>query len=152
MSKPNVIAYFSGTARWCYLRKPDKKYGLYSINLYPSDEDLKRLAKDYKGAIKIKEDNEGKKFVVFRRPDSKVTAAGKKLVFGPPDVLDPNGDPLDEAEMVGNGSKVIVKVIAYETARGRAMRLDAVKVTELESFRINSVEVDEGGLGDEAPF
>jgi hypothetical protein len=52
---------------------------------------------------------------------------GKEAVeFGPPEVIDKNGDPFKET--IGNGSTVTIRVAMFDTAKGVGHRLEKVRV------------------------
>lgn len=140
----NTIVYVRGTAKWAKLRYPDKKYNFYGVDLYLSQDDAKRVSKYFK----VKRNEEGV-FISCRRPVSKVMK-GELVDLGPPELLDKDNSELDKYEMVGNGSVVTCKIMAYETEKGKGTRLESLRVEELVSYR--STETDTGDDWDEAPF
>lgn len=126
------IYYFSGTAHWAKLHKPDAKYKNYTIDLHMDEGELARYEKS--GASGEIRDDEGlkTKYVRFRRPHSKIIK-DEAVIFGPPEVLASDntewtGGPL------GNGSKVTVKVTVFDTIKGKGCRLDGVRVEEFEPY------------------
>lgn len=142
---PTTYHYFSGTAKWAHLTRPNK-FGKHSINLYVDDatrKDIRALGT----RLKANEDDEGF-FYNFRRDPEKTFPDGTKV--GAPEVVDKDGNPL--TALIGNGSKVTVKVSVYdfkagedkETGEkwtaGRGTRLEAVRVDELIPYEASSNE------------
>lgn len=120
--------YFTGIAHYPRLSRPDD-YGNYSVGVTldaASQAELKASGltlqdRSYNGAT----------FTTFRRPQQKLIK--QELVqFGPPVVIDKNNEPV--TKMVGNGSKVTVKVIAYDSMKGKGHRLEKVRVDELIEY------------------
>lgn len=121
MTKTTNYHYFHGTARFVRTNKADQ-YGNYTCKL-EMDEDT--LADFNKTGIQlnVNEDNS----VFFKRPHQKIF--GNELtVLGAPKVVDADGK--DFAEMVGNGSKVVVKVKSFNTMKGKGHTLEAIQVLE----------------------
>jgi hypothetical protein len=121
--------YLSGRAKWAKLFKPDDKYKNWQIQVY-MDEPSMAIFDETGMTMQKKTDDDGT-FVTFRRPETKIIK-DELVKFNPPDVLDANGDKLDQ--LVGNGSDVTVKVIVYDTMKGKGHRLEAVKVTKLVPY------------------
>lgn len=121
--------FLSGKAKWAKLFKPDDKYKNWQIQVYLDDESMKIY--DASGMTMQKKTDADGVFVTFRRPEAKVIK--EELVkFEPPSVLDASGNKLDQ--LVGNGSDVTVKVIVYDTMKGKGHRLEAVKVNKLVPY------------------
>ncbi len=68
---------------------------------------------------------DGKYWYKFRRDYSKLI--GKEAVeFGPPEVINKDGEPFTES--IGNGSTVTIRVALFDTAKGVGHRLEKVRV------------------------
>ena len=121
------LFYFKGTCKWAQVYRPDDKYDNFKITVYMDDESM-ALFKQSGLQLTPKEDEDGT-FVCFRRPNYKQIK--KDLVhFGAPKVINAEGAPITDS--IGNGSDVVVKVVAYSTAeKGKGHRLDTVQVTKL---------------------
>jgi hypothetical protein len=116
---------FRGKAKWAQLTKPDKEYDNFKINVY-LDEDSRKLFATSGLQLTPKTDEDGE-FVVFRRPNYKQIK--KELVnFGPPEVVGADG------QLIGNGSEVAIKVIVYDSKKGKGHRLESVKVLNLVPY------------------
>lgn len=118
--------YLSGKAKWAKLFKPDDKYKNWQIQVYLDDASMK-IYDETGMSMQKKRDDDGV-FVTFRRPEAKVIK-DELVKFDPPAVLDADGNKLDQ--LVGNGSEVTIKVIVYDTMKGKGHRLEAVKVNKL---------------------
>lgn len=117
---------FRGKAKWAKLTKPDPEFDNFKINVYLDDES-KKLFKESGLRLEPKTDEDGE-YVVFRRPNYKQFK--KELVhFGAPEVIDEQGERM--TALIGNGSDVAVKVVAYDSRNGKGHRLEAVKVLKL---------------------
>jgi hypothetical protein len=121
--------YLSGKAKWAKLFKPDDKYKNWQIQVYMDDPSMKIF--DESGMTMQKKQDEDGTFVTFRRPEAKVIR-DELVKFNPPEVLDAEGNKLEK--LVGNGSEVTVKVIVYDTMKGKGHRLEAVKVNKLVEY------------------
>jgi hypothetical protein len=120
--------YFTGLALYPRLAKTDD-YGNFTIGV---ELDATSKAEFENSGITVKPRTyEGKTFVTFRRPQQKLIK-DELVKFGPPSVMDNTGQPL--TKLLGNGSKVTVKVIVYDSMKGKGHRLEAVKVDELIEF------------------
>ena len=127
---PTQEMYFKGKAKWAKLLKPDQKYGNYQITVELTDKSLKEFVKS-KLQLTIKGDNE----VTFKRPPQKLIK-GEMVEFGKPRVLSADGEPFPiEKYMIGNGSDVTVKVMVYDTLKGKGHRLEAVRVDNLIEYK-----------------
>jgi hypothetical protein len=121
--------YLSGKAKWAKLFKPDDKYKNWQIQVYLDDQSMATY--DESGMTMQKKQDEDGTFVTFRRPEAKVIK-DELVKFNPPDVLDASGNKLEQ--LVGNGSDVTIKVIVYDTMKGKGHRLEAVKVNKLVEY------------------
>ena len=118
--------YLRGKAKWAKLTKPDEEYDNFSINVY-LDEPSRALFTESGLQLTPRSDDDGE-FVTFRRPNYKQIK--KDLVhFGAPSVIDDKGAPV--TTLLGNGSEVVVKVVVYDSKKGKGHRLKAVQVTKL---------------------
>lgn len=126
---PTKYFYFQGKTKWCKARKPDEKYGNYTINLYPTDESRALIAESGL-QISPRQDEDGE-FFTFRRPHEKLIK--RELVeFGPPAIL--NSDNTEFDGLVGNGSEVTIKVSVYDTVKGVGHRWETVRVENLVKY------------------
>lgn len=121
--------YLSGKAKWAKLFKPDDKYKNWQIQVY-MDEPSMKVYDESGMTMQKKQDDEGT-FVTFRRPEAKVIR-DELVKFNPPEVLDDAGNKMEQ--LVGNGSDVTIKVIVYDTMKGKGHRLEAVKVNKLVPY------------------
>lgn len=153
--------YFTGEAEWAMVHTMDEKYHNYKINL-KMDEDSKKLYQDSGIRVQAKNRNEDGVYdadikedgawITFRRPHEK-PINGQNIVFGKPTVLDENGAPTNA--LIGNGSRVTVKVSAFDTKNGVGHRLEAVRIDDLVPY-----EGKDGGpdihmpdsMADDIPF
>jgi hypothetical protein len=120
------MLYFAGKCKWAQVYKPDDEYDNFKINVY-LDKPSMELFKNSGLQLTPKEDEDGT-YVTFRRPNYKQIK--KELVhFGAPEVVDTAGEKLTDS--IGNGSDVVIKVVAYTSVKGKGHRLEAVKVTNL---------------------
>ena len=118
--------FFEGTCKWAKVRKVDD-YGHFTIDLYPDKNSLK-LYKTSNMSIGVRTDEDGD-FLRFKRPNIKVIK-DEEVTFGPPKVTTSEGEILEG--LIGNGSKVIVKVSEFGPYNGRyGHRLEEVRVTDL---------------------
>jgi len=126
------VHYFSGTCQWAKLKEPDEFNGekKWKIDLFMDKGELAEYKKSGL-KLKIKEDDGGNKFVTFNRPVLK-EIKGELKEFEPPKLFDKDHTPIDV--LVGNGSKVTVKVESYDTKMGTGHRLLAVRVDELVEY------------------
>lgn len=134
--------FLSGKAKWAKLFKPDDKYKNWQIQVYLDDPSMKIY--DESGMTMQKKTDDDGQFVTFRRPETKIIK--EELVkFDPPTVMDTDGAKLDQ--LVGNGSDVTIKVVVYDTMKGKGHRLEAVKVTKLIPYvKQETVEVSAGAM------
>ena len=147
MSKTQTY-YFSGTCKWAKLKEKDAKYDNWQIVLYPTAESLQDYAES--GIqVDVKEDADGKN-IKFRREATaefkdRDTGRTKIIDFLPPAVLAADRKtPLDA--LVGNGSKVTVKVEAFPTRNGIGHRMVAVVVEDLVEYDPDANKVDSAAL------
>jgi len=120
---------FEGTARWAHhLFSPDTKFdsvGLYSVHLDLTPESK---AKYLQSGIQVKpaiDKSDGKVYVRFSRRKAPWMSA-----LTPPMVFDKTGQPWNPSVIIGNGSKLKVKVVTWTGKKGVGHRLEAVQVQE----------------------
>jgi hypothetical protein len=144
--------YLTGTLKWAVTKTPDQ-WGAYKIVIYPDEPSLEKVrdlqAKGLKNVLK--RDEEGW-FVSFRRQHSK-EIRGKEVIFPPPEVLGPDGTPIDD--LIGNGSKGTVKLVVYShntPGGGKAMaaRFEALKINELVPY--DNKQKDQQAIANDEPL
>ena len=128
--------FFEGTCKWAKVRKPDD-YDKFTIDLYPTEESL-TLFRESNIAVGVRTDEDGD-YLRFNRPRIKMIK-DEEVDFGPPKVTDIDGFELEG--LIGNGSKVIVKVSEFGPYNGRyGHRLEEVRVMDLVVYEgSNEVE------------
>lgn len=135
--------YLTGKCKWAKLKDPDKKYSVWTLDLYLDEKGLKNFAAaDLE--LQLRDSDEGP-FIKLRRPTSRLDRKTDQVVkFNPPKVIDADGEPWDMKVLIGNGSEVDVKIDVYPTPKGNAHRLEAVRVTKLVEYGgiIGDVEDD----------
>ena len=140
---------FTGKAAWAKVYEADEFRGSknWKINVYLDD---KELDKRKKAGIqsKVYEDEEGK-YVVFKRPETKLIK-GSVRVFCGPEITDKDGKTLvtykknsegtafervGDPVLIGNGSTVEVEVSVYPTSMGNGQRLESVRIVDLIEYK-----------------
>lgn len=138
--------YFSGDANWAKLQKPDTKFnpdGEYKIDVFLDQANLKKFA-DSQIQLKIRYADDGRPYVTFKRAVKKLIK-GELVILGAPQMLDKDSNPMDPNTVIGNGSVVTVKVTTYDGAKGKAHRLEAVRVDNLIPYgEVNKDVPDDG--------
>lgn len=122
--------YFSGTTKWAKVRKPDDKYGNFQVPLYMDEANLKKF-RELGLALSVKEDEDGS-FVTFKRPKEKLIK-GEIVNFGPPKVYNADNTEMTEG-LIGNGSKITLKISMYDTVKGPGHRLESLRVDDLVKY------------------
>ena len=117
--------------------------GHYVLNVYISPETKKQMIADgvpNKGMVGqlFKEDNEGNIFYKAKRPHFNPRIQGGKEM-GPPVVMDAESVAWDDQVLIGNGSKLKVRLDVWDS---KIVTLHAVKVLELTEY-----VPDSSGLG-----
>ena len=126
--------YWNGTAKWAKVHKPDPKYNKYSIDLFP---DAKTLEEIHKSDIQTKERQNDEGVYYSLRRDHDKLIKDEVVTFGPPKVMIKTGeDSFEDFDgLIGNGSKVTVKVALYDTkVRGKGHRVEGVIVNDLVEY------------------
>lgn len=138
MSK-SYYDYLKGKGSWIKANIPDPKFRKWSMALYPIDVDLEKFRElQVKGILtRLRKDDEGY-FFQLSRPQEK-TMRGEKVIFPPPKLMDKDGNILDQATKIGNGSDVTAKVQIYSYPKptggqGIAMRWEALKIDNLVPY------------------
>lgn len=128
--------YFEGECEWAKVHEAqkDKKYNRYSINVFLDDPSWERFEESGM-QIKTRENKDGRKFVQFHRQHEKLIK-GELADFGPPQVFSKGTEPDERLEAeIGNGSHVTVKVVVYDSIKGKGHRLEAVRVNDLVEYK-----------------
>lgn len=125
------IVYLRGTTLWSNFTEEDK-YGNYGTNLVLDDESL-NIFRNLKTKAKTKVDERsGKQYVKLNRKKMRTNKDGEQVDNGTVKLIDKNGE--SHPDNVGNGSTVVCKLIVYDTAAGRGMRLETVMVEDLKKY------------------
>jgi hypothetical protein len=124
-------------------RKILAEQGHYVLNVYISPETKKQMIEEGvpdKGLVGqlFKEDNEGNTFYKAKRPHFNPRIQGGKEM-GPPVVMDAGDVDWDDQVLIGNGSKLKVRLDVWD---GKISTLHAVRVLELTEY-----VPDSSGLG-----
>lgn len=129
--------FLEGKCRWAVVQSPKDNFAgdgqEFSIDIECTEEQLTKLqAKGLSKKRKLKESDDGRTFLTFKRPTH--SRQGKELL--PLAVVGPDLMPM--SELVGNESHVKIKVdlIPYNNkfGTGCVARLAAVQVLELVEF------------------
>ena len=115
--------------------KIQNEQGHYVLNVYITPETKKKMIADgvpNKGMVGqlFKEDNEGNLFYKAKRPHFNPRIQGGKEM-GPPVVMDADSVEWDDQVLIGNGSKLKVRLDVWD---GKISTLHAVKVLELTEY------------------
>jgi hypothetical protein len=126
---------FTGTAYWARLASPDEAFGTKSYKITVDlDKPSIKAFKESGLQLEPKEGDGGFR-VTFRRDTKKLNPDGEVTEYGPPSVFHADGvTKLEDDVLVGNESKVAVKVEVFDTAKGKGHRLHAVRVDELKKY------------------
>lgn len=131
--------YLSGTTKWAKVRTPDEKYNNFQVPLYLDAKSTEAYDKLGLG-LKKREDEDGS-YYVFKRPLVK-PIKNELVEFGPPKVVDKDNQPFEG--LIGNGSKITVKISVYDTMKGPGHRLEAVRVDDLVEYNPEGNEATGG--------
>ena len=122
--------YFSGEALWAkvYEHNLDEWEGEKSAQIGVIMNEANLAAFKASGSrLKIRTDDQGRPYVNFKR---KFIHEKFPDLGGVPEVTDADGNPF--SELIGNGSKVTVRVEVYDAGKvGNGTRLQKVRVDEL---------------------
>jgi len=123
------IYYIEGTLVFQNLAKPSDKYGRYDITIAVDDANLDVYNQSGMQGKPKYDDKYKQTTVAFGKPGEK--KVGNIITpTEPPACLDAKQDNLDPI-VVDRGSKVVCKVIVYDTPKGKGHRLSSVMVTDL---------------------
>jgi hypothetical protein len=138
----STFHFFDGEARWARVRSPNQ-FGNYSVDLIVDKETKKAIkATGMKGNAKDTPDTD-EPFFTFRRKAELKKRNGEVVDMGPPEVKLKDGS--DFEGLIGNGSKVTVKVEIYdydspEFGKGKGCRLVGIRVNELVEYNPENTE------------
>ena len=124
--------YLSGICKWAKVLPDngDAKFERWTIDLFMDDKSWGKF--DDSGLqLKVREDDEGDKFVKFARRFT--DWEGNKV--DAPEIHGADGE-------IGNGSEVTIKVEVFDTKNGKGHRLLAVRVDELQEYESRQVDED----------
>lgn len=136
--------FFTGKAYWAKLEEPDQKYKYWGINVSLDDvskEEFKKSGLQMETRVDKKD---GFEFVTFRRPVKKLIK-DELVDFEKPIIVDKDNNVMTDRPLIGNGSSVTVKVLVYDSIKGKGHRLEGVRINDL-------VEYQGGTSNEEAPF
>lgn len=136
---PTTFHTFEGKLKWPFLTTLNK-FAKHSVNFYPKDDDTMKAIAALKIKTKLSMDDDGGHFI-FRRDPEQVNNFGKTR--GPVIVVDEAGNPVEG--LIGNGSEGVIKLEVYDYnhpkfGKGKAARLEAVKITKLIPYERKQVE------------
>jgi hypothetical protein len=142
--------YISGTAEgFIRLNSPDEKYDNFYVGLSLNEASKAEFAASGM-QMETKVSQEGKEFITFRRPNKKVIK-DELVKFGAPKVIDKDSNPV--TAFVGKGSELTLKVIVYDTVKGKGHRLEAVRVDKLVEYKPQPKEAAaDGSPSKQMPF
>ena len=129
---PTLNHTIKGKLKWAKnLVIPDEFRGSknYKVQLYDVDEDAWKATGVQ---TKPKEDKEGDKLYLLKRPDSRVIQ-NELVQFGPIEVVDEEGEDVSK-KLIGNGSEAEVHFITYDTSMGKGHRVNKVVVTNMIEY------------------
>jgi hypothetical protein len=122
--------YLTGKAKWARLFTPDEKYKNYKVDLMLDAESKKKFIES--GMTMVPKMAEEGEYITFRRPEAKLIK-NELVKFEAPPVVDADGKPVDK--LIGNGSDITIKVVVYDTVKGKGHRLEAVRVNNLIEYQ-----------------
>lgn len=121
----------SGIVKWAKVYQPDTKFGKkYSIDLYLDPASWETFKKSG-SRLTVRQDDEGPFIKIYRNHDG--MSKGEPIEFGPPPVFEADGKT-KTTKLIGNGSKITVKVEVYDSKNGKGTRLAAIKIDELVEY------------------
>lgn len=135
--------FFTGKAYWAKLEEPDQKYKYWGINVALDDASKKEF-KDSGLQMETRTDKkEGFEYITFRRPTKKLIK-DELVDFEKPVIVDKDNKVMVDRPLIGNGSEVTVKVLVYDSIKGKGHRLEGVRINKLIEYTPSNE--------DEAPF
>lgn len=125
----------TGTGKWVkpYPGQEDTKYGVMStMDFYPDKESM-AIFKGSGSRIDIRKDDSGQEFLKLTR---KVEQIVRDEPLGYPQVVTKNADGKYVLfdKIIGNGSKVSVKISVYDSKFGPGTRWEGIEVIDLVSY------------------
>lgn len=121
--------YFSGEAEWAKVITPDpdfdKTKSSWKLTLVFDKKSLELFEKSGL-ALKLKKKEDGRYYTTFRRP-TKSIIKGDIVEYSAPVLLKGDNTPR-ASEPINNGSEVTIKVLVYDSMKGKGHRLEAVRV------------------------
>lgn len=126
---PTQYYNFTGICKWAKVQQPDKKFNVYTIDLFMDQKNLD-LFKESGIQLTIKQDPELGAYVTFRRPVAKLINGELQEYNAPRVRLD--GEEYDG--LIGNGSKVKVLVSVYDSIKGKGHTMLGVDILELVPY------------------
>jgi hypothetical protein len=133
--------FFSGTAKWT--GKKLNKFDKYTTDLYLDDASL-AIFKTSGIRVSPKTDQDGETFYKLSRSKELTKKDGETIDLGPPEFL--NADGSEFTGLIGNGSKVTVKVAVYDTGAGKGHRVEAIRIDNLVEYKPQSIVAPAVGL------
>ena len=130
MAKATYI-YITGIGNWCKFYEHNKdSFGdkeFYSVDMLLDEDNAKRLsATGAKQKLLVQEDGLVK-VKIRRNHENPIPEFG-----GPPVVMDIEGKPF--TDLIGNGSKLTLKLCVYNSKFGKGVRLEKVRIDELVKY------------------
>lgn len=125
--------YLTGEGKWCRVHESqmDTKFGEKFNMMFKPDEASKIVLKASGSRVKPHEEEDGTWYRFSR--DNKKEFKGELTTLGPPKVIDAENKPL--SAIIGNGSKLTVKLEIYDSKYGKGTRLEAIRVDELVPYK-----------------
>lgn len=121
--------YFSGEAEWAKVITPDadfdKSKSSWKINLLFDEASLALFEKSGLG-LKLKKKEDGRMYTTFRRP-TKSVIKNEIVEWEAPTLVDAENKPR-ASEPINDGAKVTLKVVVYDSMKGKGHRLESVRV------------------------
>jgi len=135
--------FWSGKCMWAKLEEPDAKYEKWTLDFYPDDKGWEEFRESGLGVEVRKNKETDEEYIKLSRPVQKKIK--EELVdFDKPLIIGKDNEPMEDRPLIGNGSEVTVKVLIYDTKRGKGHRLEAVRIDNLVEYV--------GKTDDESPF
>lgn len=143
MSNTKNVIIKNAKIKWAKVHEPAQNYNKdgmeYSFDLEVNDKQIAALYKEGMSTmVKPKEDEEGTKYVTFRKPT--MSASGKEML--PIRVIGRNKEPF--SELIGNGSIVNAVISIFpstKSGKSACLRPEAIQVVDhVEYSSGNSVD------------
>ena len=151
-----------GTISWAKVYEPDEpSFGdkRWKVSFYPMNDDEWAIFDKSGMQMEKKEDQDGKKFVTFRRACKKLFPKDDEATFfNPPEItgavnvsyVNPDNNEkvrsykkseiknikiVGEQTEIGNGSVCIVNLCVYDGGKGKGHRLESINVLDLVEYK-----------------